>query len=98
VSKKKQPSKKPRGPKERSQPRTSEGVRNLAAELREVADRLEGYADSMQSLGIRSIKPLTGNFHQALEKIRVFTTQQVLARLMVEAEKLGKKAHDVLAP
>ncbi len=95
---KKKPPKKPRGPKERSEPRTPQGIRALATELREVADRLDGYADSMQSLGIPAIKPLTGNFHQALEKIRVFTTQQVLARLMVEAEKLGKDAHDVFAP
>jgi hypothetical protein len=94
----KKTAKKSRKPKETSAPRKPDGIRALAAELREVADRLEGYADSMESLGIASIKPLTGNFHQALEKIRVFTTQQVLARLMVEAEKLGKDAHDVFAP
>jgi hypothetical protein len=94
----KKTAKKPRQPKERSEPRNPQGIRALATELREVADRLDSYADNMRSLGIPSIKPLTGNFHQALAKIRVFTTQQVMAKLMVEAEKLGKNAHDLFSP
>jgi hypothetical protein len=87
-----------RKPKEASPPRDSEGIRSLAGELREVADRLEAYADTMKEMGIPSIKPLTGNFHQALEKIRVFTAQQVLAKLMVEAERSGKDAHEIFGP
>jgi hypothetical protein len=87
-----------RRPKERSYPRSHEGIRALADELRDVVRRLDRYADSMQTLGIASIRPLTGNFHQALERIRLFTTQQVLGRLIVEASKLGIDAHELLAP
>ncbi len=92
------PSKKPRAPKERSQRRTPQGIRALAAEVREVAERLDEYARTMQALDIASIRPLTGNFHQALERIRVFTAQQVLAKLMVAAERAGKDAHQCFVP
>ena len=80
--------------KEISKSRDAKGIRELAAELREVAQRLEGYAANMEAMGIPSIKPLTGNFHQAVEKIRVFAAQQVLAKLVAEGARRGLDAHE----
>lgn len=94
----KKPAKKARAPKEVSPPRTAQGIRALAVELREAAQRLEDYAHTMQALKIPTIRPLTGNFHRAMERIRVFTAQQVLAKLMAEAERAGKDAHECFAP
>jgi hypothetical protein len=90
MTKKKAPK---RRPKEISKPRDAKGIRDLAAELREIAQRLEGYAAKMEAMGIPSIKPLTGNFHRAVERIRVFTAQQVLAKLVAEGARRGLDAH-----
>jgi hypothetical protein len=91
---KKKPQK--RKPKEISKPRDADGLRELAGELTELAQRLETYADGMEAMGIASIRPLTGNFHLAVERIRIFTAQQVLARLVTEATRQGRDAHEVL--
>lgn len=93
VKKKKSPKPK-RKPKEISKPRDPNGIRELAEELREIAGRLESYAASMEAMKIPSIRPLTGNFHQATERIRVFSAQQVLAKLVAEGARRGHDAHE----
>ena len=83
--------------KEVSKPRDPNGIRQLSAELRDVADRLDHYAENMEEMGIETIRPLTGNFHLAVEKLRIFAASQVLSKLVAEAARLGVDAHEVFA-
>jgi len=89
-NKKKKPKRKPKRP---SLVRDINGVRALAAEVREVANQIEAYADGMITMNVPTIRPLTGNFHRALETIRVFAIQQVLGKIMAHAARNGAGSH-----
>ncbi len=84
-----------RKPKKVSTPRDAAGIRELAEDVRALADRIDSYADQMDRMKIDAIRPLTGNFYQAVERIRVFSAQHILAKLVAEAEKRGFDAHEV---
>lgn len=84
-----------RKPKKTSAPRDADGIQELAEELRAVADTVDGYANAMRKMRIESIRPLTGNWDLAVAKIRDVINKQILARLLVEADKRGYEAHEL---
>ena len=80
---------KPKGrtPKQISSPRDADGIRELAAPLRDIAKRIEGYAGQMENLNISSIRPLVGNFTRAVKKLEEFMARQLLAKIASESHE-----------
>ena len=84
-----------RRPKKESFPKGADDVRQFAKELRSLADTIERCAAAMEQAGIEAIRPLVGNWDQAIEKIKVFTTRQVMANIADEAARRGHEAHNI---
>ncbi len=84
-----------RKPKKASTLRDADGIQELAEELRGVADTIDGYANVMRRMRIENIRPLTGNWDLAVAKLRDVINKQILARLLVEADKRGYEAHEI---
>jgi hypothetical protein len=76
-----------RNPKQFSPPRDADGIRELAVPLRDIAKRIEGYAGQMESLNIKSIRPLVGNFTRAVKKLEEFMARQLLAKIAAESHE-----------
>ncbi|MBI1903499.1 MAG: hypothetical protein HYS13_20540 [Planctomycetia bacterium] len=76
-----------RNPKQISAPRDADGVRQLATPLRKIADEIESYAEHMERLGVAEIRPLTGNFVRAVDKLADFLARQLLAKIAAESHE-----------
>lgn len=83
-----------RAKKQVAEDRSPVQIRQMAAQLRGVAETLEACAADMERLGIDAIRPLPGNFHRAVETLREFAARQVLARVAVAAHERFRPADD----
>ena len=88
---------KKRKPKQAAESKTPDGLRGLADELREIASKIDLYAQAMEVLDVGKMRMSTGNFNNAKKKILEFITSQISNRLALFAVRRGSELHDVLA-
>lgn len=81
-----------RAKKQPSPPRTASEIAALASRLRELADQIDQCAQVMRRQRIPAIRPLTGNFHIALDAIRRFVNRQMLPQVADAAHETFRTA------
>lgn len=89
--------KKKRKDKIESPPRTSKQIRRLGKELRDLAEQIDRYADFMDDLLVKKIRPLTGNWENAIDTLKKVVVKQIHVKVVTAAAQNGRDILEVLA-
>ncbi len=77
--------------------RTSKQIRKLGKELKSLAAQIDKYADFMDDMGVKSIRPLTGNWENSIDTLKSVIVKQIHIKVVTAAAENGKDMLKVLA-
>jgi hypothetical protein len=73
--------------------RDSDGIRQFALTLKEMAKEIEDLADAMDSTGIPRLKVMDGNFKKGLKIISEWKGTQLVSKMVSIGSKKGIDLH-----